>query len=101
MKKNFIHAGNVLKGLRLDRKMTQRQIADGSGLHVQYVSNWERGLCMPPTHSLKRVARVLKISPEEKLLLKEAIHRDCIERANQNFKGLIIKIGAENVTPKR
>ncbi len=35
------------------------------GMHPQFVSNWERGLCAPPSNSFNTVIKILKIDRSE------------------------------------
>lgn len=62
----FSNLGQYLKKRRLAEGYSQSQLARSLGsLHVQFVSNWERGLCAPPVHSLSRVISVLKLQREK------------------------------------
>jgi transcriptional regulator with XRE-family HTH domain len=45
LKKDFEHLGQFLKVARAESGLTQQDIADKVGVHTQYISNWERGLC--------------------------------------------------------
>ena len=50
----------------MDAGYTQTQLANEIGnVHSQFVSNWERGLCAPPSHSLPRLINILKLQPEK------------------------------------
>ena len=45
--------------------MSQAELARSlKNVHVQFVSNWERGLCAPPGHSLEKLINVLNLSRE-------------------------------------
>ena len=51
-------------GSKLD--LPKSQLASNLGdVHSQFVSNWERGLCAPPGHSLQKVIDLLKINREK------------------------------------
>lgn len=57
--------GELLKKFREMRGLTQKQVSDKLGYSSpQFVSNWERGVSMPPMNSLKKVARILKLEKE-------------------------------------
>ena len=58
---------------RLVAGLTQGTLASKIGVHVQIVSNWERGLCKPPLGRLSDVAEILHIPKAEivNFLLRE------------------------------
>lgn len=61
----FSNLGNFLKKKRIERNFTQRELASAlSDVHTQFVSNWERGLCAPPSHCLQNLIELLKINRE-------------------------------------
>ena len=54
--------GEYLREKRLEKDMSQAELARSlSNVHVQFVSNWERGLCAPPGHSFQKLIDVLKL----------------------------------------
>ena len=56
MKPQFALAGAFLRKMRMDHyDLSQAKLAKKIGVHVQFVSNWERGLCAPPDHCLKKL----------------------------------------------
>ena len=62
----FTHLCKFLKQKLLDAQLTQSGLAEELGdVHNQCVSNWERGLCAPPSHCLETLIKVLKIKREE------------------------------------
>lgn len=62
----FHHLGTFLKQKRIDSGLTQAELASKLGdVHSQFVSNWERGLCAPPGHSLHKLIDLLKISRDK------------------------------------
>lgn len=56
----FQNLGTHLKQKRISAELTQAELADLLKVHVKFVSNWERGLCAPPTHCLQQVLDILK-----------------------------------------
>jgi len=71
MPQPFIKTGEVLRKFRLEAKLTQAELADackagGNSMHTQFVSNWERGLCLPPNWALKPLAKALKFGPKRR-----------------------------------
>ena len=47
-----------LKQMRLERKLTQQQVADALGVSMQSVSHWERGNTLPDIMLLPEIARL-------------------------------------------
>lgn len=61
MIKRFVNEGDYLKRMRWDSGKTQAELGEKIGVDTQYVSNWERGLCAPPNHVYKKLAKELKL----------------------------------------
>ena len=59
--------GNLIRVLRLERGMTQRQLAEALGLCDKTVSKWERGLGCPDVSVLSRLAQLLGVGLEDLL----------------------------------
>ncbi|WP_409477604.1 helix-turn-helix domain-containing protein [Pseudobdellovibrio sp. HCB154] len=64
MSNDFHDLGNYLKEKRIDEGFTQGALAKKLKVHTQFVSNWERGLCAPPSHCFHHVIEVLKLNRE-------------------------------------
>ncbi len=59
----FSNLGTFLKQKRIESNLTQKELAHSLGnMNSQFVSNWERGLCAPPSHSFQRLIDVLRIN---------------------------------------
>jgi transcriptional regulator with XRE-family HTH domain len=72
---DFANLGTLLKAKRLELGYTQAEVASKlNGLHVQIVSNWERGLCAPPAHCFHKAIDLLKVSRKlvEKAMVEDA-----------------------------
>lgn len=67
--KHFEAMGRFLKDKRILAELTQFELSDKLGLSSQMVSNWERGLCAPPSNCLKKLAKLLEIDNEDMLKL--------------------------------
>jgi transcriptional regulator with XRE-family HTH domain len=62
----FKYLGSYLRQKRLDSGYTQSELAASLGdVHSQFVSNWERGLCAPPGHSLHKLIDVLRLNRDK------------------------------------
>lgn len=60
------HAGKMLRKLRLKAGLTQRAISSRFGWSsAQFVSNWERGVSLPPTVVLPELAKILGVTLKE------------------------------------
>lgn len=70
----FNHLGTFLREKRLEKELSQAELARTlKDVHVQFVSNWERGLCAPPSHSFQKLIEVLRLNRED---LVEVMLRD-------------------------
>ena len=56
--------GNKLKSLRLEKKLTQKQIADSIGLAISAVSSYESGSRFPSYDVLVKLARIFHVSTD-------------------------------------
>lgn len=61
---DFQDLGNYLKEKRNDEGFTQAELGKRLKVHVQFVSNWERGVCAPPSHCFHHLIEVLKLNRE-------------------------------------
>lgn len=57
---DFQNLGTHLKEKRMASGLTQAELAGLLKVHVQFVSNWERGLCAPPSHCFQHAIDILK-----------------------------------------
>ncbi len=55
--RDFTRSGAVMKAYREKLGLTQRELAQRFNMNSQFVSNWERGLCLPPTHMMKKLLK--------------------------------------------
>lgn len=68
--KKFKNAGITLKLYRDKTELTQVEYADKVGCDSQFVSNWERGLCLPPEKVFKKMERELARSGNTLLVME-------------------------------
>lgn len=71
----FKNLGNFLKKKRVGASYTQRELASALGnMNSQFVSNWERGLCAPPSHCFQKLIDLLKINRDSlvEIMLEDA-----------------------------
>jgi transcriptional regulator with XRE-family HTH domain len=93
----FSHLGRYLKQKRIESDYTQMGLADTLGdMHSQFVSNWERGLCAPPSHKFQKLISVLKLNREKmaELMLEDSrimIEEKIYLKARSNRKAVVRK----------
>lgn len=64
MNGDFHYLGNYLKEKRNNHGFTQAALAKKLKVHVQFVSNWERGVCAPPSHCFHHLIEILALDRE-------------------------------------
>lgn len=60
----MVNMGDKLKNLRLERKLTQKQLADRIGLAVSAVSSYESGVRYPSYDVLIKLSRIFHVSTD-------------------------------------
>jgi len=65
MKTKFVTFSEYLKKARKSKGLTQAQLAKKLGYTAQFVTNWERGVSMPPIEKLGKVAKICSVSGRE------------------------------------
>ncbi|WP_295906261.1 helix-turn-helix domain-containing protein [uncultured Bdellovibrio sp.] len=64
LKKNIL--GEFLKEKRMKASLSQGDVANKLGYSTpQFISNWERGVSMPPINTLKKLGQLYKISADD------------------------------------
>ena len=59
-----------LIALRKHKKLTQQDLADATGIHVQQIKRYEAGTSEPASEALRKLARTLRVSADA-LLFEE------------------------------
>lgn len=61
---SFENTAKFMKTFRETTNMSQRELCANfaPGMNSQFVSNWERGLCAPPAHFVKKLTKQKKIN---------------------------------------
>lgn len=91
--------GFLIKKLRKEKGMTQKELADFLHITDRAVSKWERGLCAPDISLLEPLAEILGISIAELIEGKRDIQDDYIEKVVMTAKN-IIDYSREEITRK-
>ena len=60
----MVNMGNKLKTLRIQKKLTQKQVADRIGLAISAVSSYESGTRYPSYEVLIKLARIYHVSTD-------------------------------------
>ena len=57
--------GEILKEQRLQKSLTQQQLADYTGMDRAFISELERGILLPSLETFFKLAYELKIKPRD------------------------------------
>lgn len=60
----LVNMGEKLKSLRIEKKLTQKQVADRIGLAISAVSSYESGTRYPSYDVLVKLARIFHVSTD-------------------------------------
>ena len=82
--------GEFLKGLRIDKGLSQKEIANTCNVSHQAVSKWEKGESIPDLTSLKSLSVFYGITIDE--ILDGKISEKKSNKANNNLNKEIIKL---------
>ena len=83
--------GSLIKKIRLDNNLTQKEFADKYNVSFQAVSKWERGFNLPDVAILKQIADDFHLDVNE--LLDGTIKNDDNHKKNNKKKKILIIIG--------
>lgn len=72
---DYFEIGKRIARRRRQLKMTQAEVEEKAEIGYKYLSNVERGISIPSTEVIIRLAMALDTSPDE-FLVGTAIHRD-------------------------
>lgn len=59
-----MNMGKKLKSLRIEKKLTQKQVADRIGLAISAVSSYESGTRYPSYDVLVKLSRIFRVSTD-------------------------------------
>lgn len=57
--------GRAVKALRVEKKLTQKQVSEASGLRDTYISDIERGVRNPTWSAITQLAEAIGVKPSE------------------------------------
>ena len=81
--------GSKIKRLRIEKNMTQQELADKLGVTDRAISHWENGRRLPDYSLLKELCDTLSISINELFSGEKISNEDYIKKAEENMKKLI------------
>ncbi len=82
MKSELNKLAKFLKEKRTMASLSQKDVATKLGYSTsQFISNWERGISQPPIHTLRTLAQMYAVSPDQmfQVLLSATIDQVQIE----------------------
>ena len=83
--------GDKLKSLRIEKKLTQKQVADRIGLAISAVSSYESGSRYPSYDVLVKLARMFHVSTDYLLGITDRRNID-VTGLNDNEIGLVSQL---------
>ena len=79
--------GILIKQLRQNAKISQSNFATLIGLSgipgKQYISNIERGICLPPINRINTIAKVLEVNPR---IIYLAMKHDDLKKVKEFYE---------------
>ena len=81
----MVNMGDKLRTLRIERNLTQKQIADMLGLAISAVSSYESGSRYPSYDSLIKLAHIFHVSTDYLLGLTSTRNIDVSELDDQDI----------------
>lgn len=70
---------NVIKTLRINKSMTQLELAESLGVKRTTVSMWERGNNIPPTEKVKKLSELFGVTTDS--LIESFFKDNTIEKS--------------------
>ena len=81
----MLSAGNNIKRMRLEKGLTQEEVALHLGISFQSVSKWERGDSYPDIEMLPAIAHYFGISVDELLGVNESSKKEKYDEINEKW----------------
>jgi len=78
-KVKFMQIGLIIKKTRLEKKITQEELAESLGVSAQAVSRWETGISYPDITLIPVIANYLNVTADELLGIKLEERKKTIE----------------------
>jgi transcriptional regulator with XRE-family HTH domain len=90
-----------LVALRRERKMTQQQLSDESGVHISQIKRYETGTSEPSIDALRKIALALNVSSDSLLFDEDErgphtdelrLHFEAVRRMNADDQKIVVSI---------
>jgi transcriptional regulator with XRE-family HTH domain len=92
--------GELLRNLRKQRRVTQRQLADQVGIDFTYISKIESGTMDPPAEDkIIRIAEVLLVEPEGLILAANKVPKSFQRLITENKEIPVFLRKASELSP--
>lgn len=88
--------GNLIRYLRIEKNMTQKQLADLMNISDKTISKWERGLGCPDVSLISELSDILKVSLED--LLNGSLSPDKLTGGNMKNSKYYVCPQCGNIT---
>lgn len=83
--RRYEDVGAYLREARVKKNLTQREVADALGYSsMQFISNFERGIAVPPLKRLKILVKLYGLSSRQLVDLIQAAERRILEAGLAN-----------------
>ena len=77
----FYELGQYLRQKRLEKGLSQVNVAKKLGYSSQFIANWERGVSSPPMQALKKIVDMYGINQRDFLETMDAIQKNFWKRS--------------------
>ena len=84
-----IKTGALIKELRKEKNMTQKELAERLHITDRAVSKWERGLCAPDISLLEPLSEILDLSIAELIEGNRVVHDVYIVEIEESAKSIL------------
>lgn len=81
----MLSAGNNIKRMRLEKGLTQEEVAQHLGVSFQSVSKWERGDGYPDIEMLPSIAHYFGVSIDELLGVSDSVKKEKYDEINEKW----------------
>jgi transcriptional regulator with XRE-family HTH domain len=77
----FYELGQYLRQKRLEKGLSQVEVAKKLGYSSQFIANWERGVSSPPMQALKKIVDIYNINQRDFLETMDTIQKNFWKRS--------------------
>lgn len=81
----MVDMGEKLKSLRIEKKLTQKQVSDRVGVAVSAISSYESGIRYPSYDTLIKLSRIFHVSTDYLLGITDTRNVDVTGLSDKNI----------------